>query len=151
MATDSPFDLICGEAVWLKACRCVLILIATVTLLAADTTQPWKFISLASLVTVSFIFQRRLYRNPPPRRVRLFGEGHLSLMMADGEKVAANLANHAWSSPWFCILPVIRTDDGSTNRVLICRSRNQSVNYRKLLSALRLGSAAQLQNGILER
>ena len=151
MASDGPVDLICGEAGWLKACRYILILIVAVSLLAMDTTLPWKLLSLASLVAVSFFVQRDLCREPVYGRVRLFSEGHVTLVTTGGKKIAANLANHAWTSPWLCVLPVIRTDDGFTVRVLICGSRNQPLDYRKLLSALRLGSATQPQNGILDR
>ena len=151
MAPDGPIDLICSEAGWLKVAKYTLILIVAVSLLTANTTLPWKFISLAGLVAASFILHLSLRCKPLPRRIRLFSEGHVTLVTAEGERIAAMMTSHAWSSPWLCILPVIRANDGLTLRLPICRSRNHSEDYRKLLRVLRLGSDTQHQDGILDR
>ena len=151
MAPEAPVNLVSGEAGWLKAARYVLMLIAASGLVFAEVSTVWKLIALAGLAVVSFLMHHYLNRVLATSRLRLFGGGLVTIIPRCGPAIPARLGKHSWSGSGLCVLPIVRADNDSLLRVIVCRSANHPRDYRRLITMLRLGFEARSDNGILGR
>jgi hypothetical protein len=149
VAPDSPIDLQAGEPDWLKLLRLILIALALLSLMLASSAVSFRLIALASLAIMTVFIYRQRRRQTSIERLRVYGNGTVTLVDRVGLETPAMLDDGAWTMCGLSVLPVGRFDRWQKQRLLISLSRNHPDNYRRLLIFLRLGSAVDKDDGIL--
>jgi len=146
---EAPLVVAPGEACWFRRCRYALLALAAAGLLVTDAPLEWKSLSLLGLSLTSLVAGWRLRLPARYACLRLYPDGLATLLSLSGSEVPATWGTRVWVSSRFCVVPVTRLDKPSETRLLICRSKQQPDDYRRLLGMLRLRSGSTRGNGIL--
>ncbi len=149
MATDKLITLEAGVDSWFKILLTLLVLLATMGILAANT--PWiiKFASLLVLLLFLGLSRWQAQHRAPICQLQIYSNGTLSLFAKNGEEFPGILESDSWTTRWISVVPAGRFDRWQTQRLIICASRNSDSDYRQLIRILRLGSGTGVGNGIL--
>jgi len=126
----------------MRAIRVILTVIAGLSLLLANTSWPWKIISLAGLVLTSAFVSIQTQRHSGIHGMRLYNNGAVTLLLDNRSEIPAVIKEGAWLNRWVSVLCIRRLDQRSPLRLIISRNRNQADNYRGMLKLIRLGLTA---------
>jgi hypothetical protein len=146
MTAPDVIDLQVGSSRWLRASPWLVgTLGASVTLLST-VAIGLKMLLLCSLGLACAACIRAARREQAFTGLRLHTDGR-AVLFAEAGAVPGTLALGGWCSRWFCVVTFVDTLGGRRFRCLLCRSRNSSDVYRRLLVRLRMGSFVDAAHG----
>jgi len=140
-------DLEVGGGRRLQAAPWALATLGFAVLLSAAATAALKIILLGSLVVACAACARRRPRQDAVTHLRLAADGSAVLYTATGA-LTAMLRDSGWCTRWCCVVPFVDTLGGRHVRCLLCRSRNTTDSYRRLLVHMRLAGADPRPRGM---
>ncbi|MGD2127798.1 MAG: hypothetical protein PVJ17_00765 [Lysobacterales bacterium] len=128
-----------GPALWLAVAHLVAPALGVIAVLYSNIARHWAVVLCGLIVLVGAAGFRRLARQSPTGRLRLFLDGTATLVGVCGE-VRAVQHPGGWVTRWICVLPLVPLDSDRLLRCVVCRSLNRPGSYRRLMAWLRLRS-----------
>jgi len=139
MSAPDCIDVRAGPAPWLAVAHLVVPALGVIAVLFSNIARQWAVALCGLIVLVGAAGFRRLARQSPTGRLRLYLDGTATLLGACGE-VRAIQDPGAWVTRWICVLPLVPLDSDRLLRCVVCRSLNRPDSYRRLMAWLRLRS-----------
>ena len=151
MAPESPIEVRIGESRWLRSGRLALFLLAALSLGVAPIDTVWKFAALVGLLLTLVLVTLHLRRISRTHTLRLIPPDLVTLTGTGRTEIHGTLGPAHWATGPVSVVTVVPLDSRRPLRLIVCRSRNQATDYRRLLARLRLGSGQRNKNGILNQ
>ena len=149
MGSDKFIELEAGVDTWFKLFYYLVVLLAVVAILTANTGWFIKLTVLGALFLYYCFLNWQIRQQKSIRQLRIYSNCTVTLIDRTGQEFPGILESGNWTTRWISVVPVGRFDRWGTQRLLVCASRNHTSDYRQLIKKLRLGAGNPPRDGIL--
>lgn len=131
--------LVTGRSVGLRFAEALIWTASLLTFVISDLSPLHTLLGVAAL-TVALICSRHAdSRSSGVLQLSVSGEGHGYLQHESDGRIPISLTCSSWCTRWVCVISARETGCGKMHYLVICRSRQQPDDYRRLLQWMRLG------------
>ena len=149
MGSDKFIELKAGVDTWFKLLYYLVVLLAALAILTANTGWFIKLTVLGALFLYYCFSNWQIRQQKSIRQLRIYSNCTVTLIDRTGQEFPGILESGNWTTRWISVVPVGRFDRWGTQRLLVCASRNHTSDYRQLIKKLRLGAGNPPRGGIL--
>jgi hypothetical protein len=149
MGSDKFIELEAGVGTWYKLLYYLVVLLAVLAILTANTGWFIKLTVLGALFLFCCYLKWQIHQQKSIRRLRIYSDGAVTLIGSTRQEFPGILERDNWTARWISVVSVGRFDRWGTQRLLVCASRNHASDYRQLIKRLRLGTGNHPRDGIL--
>jgi hypothetical protein len=147
VSLSEAIELHAGGSPGLNACQQAVSVLALVALIWSRAELMWIMMSLLALGAAHRASDRVTRRKADHFRLVLHENGNATMHSVHGT-APARLCAGGWVTRWCSVVSLEELLSGRRLHCLICRSRNSSDDYRRLLVILRMDAAHTPHRGV---